>query len=74
MNGFVVANSVAGALKEAPHRAGAASSLVGAMQYGSGVASAAMVGWCADGTPRTMGWLMGALGIGSLVTSLLLGR
>lgn len=71
MNGFIVANSVAGALASFPHKAGAASSLVGAMHYGSGILSAAMVGWFADGTPWTMAWIMGVCGIGSLVTSLI---
>jgi DHA1 family bicyclomycin/chloramphenicol resistance-like MFS transporter len=70
MNGFIVANSVAGALAAFPHRAGTASSLVGAMHYGSGILSAALVGWCADGTPWTMGWIMGAGGVGCLLTAL----
>ncbi|WP_044236417.1 multidrug effflux MFS transporter [Chondromyces apiculatus] len=68
------ANAVAGVLAEAPGRAGAASSLVGAMQYGSGVASAALVGWLADGTPRPMSWLMGASGVAALATALLVKR
>jgi DHA1 family bicyclomycin/chloramphenicol resistance-like MFS transporter len=70
MNGFIVANSVAGALADFPQRAGAASSLVGAMHYGSGILSAAMVGWFADGTPWTMAWIMGLGGVGSLATAL----
>ena len=57
MNGFIVANAVAGALAAAQHNAGACSSLVGAMQYGSGILSASLVGWLADGTP----WPMGAI-------------
>lgn len=69
MNGLVVANSVTRALAEAPGRAGAASSLVGAMQFGSGVASAALVGRLADGTPWPMAWLMGAAGLASLATA-----
>ncbi len=71
MNGLIVANSVAGALAAFPHKAGSASSVVGAMHYGSGILSAAMVGWFSDGTPWTMAWIMGAAGVGSLVTSLL---
>ncbi len=71
MNGLIVANSVAGALAAFPHKAGSASSVVGAMHYGSGILSAAMVGWFSDGTPWTMAWIMAAAGIGSLVTSLL---
>lgn len=70
MNGFIVANSVAGALAAFPHKAGSASSLLGAMHYGSGILSAALVGWCADGTPWTMAWIMGVSGVGSLVTSI----
>ncbi len=69
VSGFIVANSVASALAAFPKRAGAASSLVGAMHYGSGVLSAAMLGWFADGTPWPMGWIVGAAGIGCLVTA-----
>ena len=65
MLGFIVANSVAGALVAFPHKAGAASALVGAMQYGTGVVTAAMVGWFADGTPWTMGWIIGLGGVGT---------
>lgn len=71
VSGFIVANSVASALASFPKQAGAASSLVGAMHYGSGVLSAAMLGWFADGTPWPMGWIVGAAGIGCLFTALL---
>ncbi|HUD32095.1 MAG TPA: Bcr/CflA family multidrug efflux MFS transporter [Variovorax sp.] len=74
MNGFIVANSVAGALAAFPQQAGAASALLGAMHYGSGILSAAMVGWFADGTPWTMGWIMGSCGVGSLAASLIAQR
>lgn len=74
MAGFVVANSVAGALAAFPHKAGAASALVGAMHYGTGVLSAAMIGWFADGTPWTMGWIIGLGCIGTLATAMLLVR
>ncbi|MFH0022942.1 Bcr/CflA family multidrug efflux MFS transporter [Pseudomonas fluorescens] len=69
MNGFIVANSVAGALASFPRSAGATSSLIGAMHYGSGIFSAALVGWCSDGTPWTMAWVMGGAGLASLLTS-----
>lgn len=72
MLGFVVANSVAGALAAFPHKAGAASALVGAMHYGSGIVTAALVGWFADGTPWTMGWIIGVCGVGTLCSSALL--
>jgi DHA1 family bicyclomycin/chloramphenicol resistance-like MFS transporter len=71
MNGFIVANSVAGALAAFPQQAGAASSMLGAMHYGSGILSAAMVGWFSDGTPWTMAWVMGLAGIGSVATSMI---
>ncbi|WP_081015001.1 Bcr/CflA family multidrug efflux MFS transporter [Pseudomonas fluorescens] len=71
MNGFIVANSVAGALAHFPQRAGSASSLLGAMHYGSGILSAALVSWLSDGTPRGMALVMGLAGVGSLATVLL---
>ncbi|WP_226034277.1 Bcr/CflA family multidrug efflux MFS transporter [Aquitalea palustris] len=71
MNGFIVANSVAGALEHLPHKAGTASSLLGAMHYGSGILSAALVGWFADGTPWAMAWLMGLCGLASLLVAIL---
>lgn len=71
MNGLIVANSVAGALSSFPHKAGAASSLLGAMHYGSGILTAAMVGWFSDGTPWTMAWIMGLAAVASLATSMI---
>ena len=38
------------------------------------VLSAAMLGWFADGTSWTMGWIVGAGGVGSLATAVLLVR
>ncbi|WP_459614449.1 Bcr/CflA family multidrug efflux MFS transporter [Bordetella sp. 2513F-2] len=70
MNGFIVANSVAGALSSFPQQAGSASALVGATHFGCGVLSAAMVGWFADGTPWTMGWIMAACAGGCLLSML----
>jgi DHA1 family bicyclomycin/chloramphenicol resistance-like MFS transporter len=69
MNGPIVANSVAGALSAFPDKAGAASSLLGAMHYGSGIASAAMVGWFADGSPWTMSRIMCLAGLGCVAFS-----
>ena len=78
--GFVVANSITGALADfqadfAAHcvadRVGAVSALVGAIQYGSGILSSALVGSFADGTPRPMGWVIALAGIGSLLCALL---
>jgi MFS transporter, DHA1 family, multidrug resistance protein len=74
MSGLIVANSVAGALAAFPHKAGAASALVGAMHYGMGVLGAALIGWFADGTPWTMGWIIGLGGVGTFVVAMLLVR
>ncbi|MBN5019676.1 MULTISPECIES: multidrug effflux MFS transporter [Stenotrophomonas] len=65
MNGLIVANSVACALADHPQRAGATSSLLGALHYGSGIFSAALVGWFSDGTPAAMAIIMGAAAVGS---------
>ena len=74
MLGFIVANSVAGALAAFPHKAGAASALVGAMHYGTGILTAAMVGWFANGTPWAMGCVIGICAVGTLVSNLVLVR
>ena len=70
--GFVVANSIAGALTGYPDQAGAVSALVGAIQYGSGILGSAMVGIFADGTPWPMGWVIALCGLGSLASMRLL--
>ncbi|KPC55400.1 Bcr/CflA family multidrug efflux MFS transporter [Amantichitinum ursilacus] len=70
-SGFIVANSVASALSFFPRQAGAASSLLGAVHYGSGVLTAALLGWLADGTPWPMGLIVGVAGIACLAIALL---
>jgi DHA1 family bicyclomycin/chloramphenicol resistance-like MFS transporter len=74
MNGLIVANSVAGAMSAFPHKAGSASSLLGAMHYGSGILSAALLGWFSDGTPWAMAWIMGVTGLGCLTISVIATR
>lgn len=71
VTGFVVANSIAGAMADFPEQAGAVSALVGALQYGAGIASSGLVGGFADGTPWPMGWVIAMTGIGSLLCALL---
>lgn len=66
--GFIVANSITGALADFPQQAGAVSALVGALQYGSGIVSSALVGAFSDGTPWAMGWVIALCGIGSLLS------
>lgn len=65
--GLIAANSVAGALDEFSAQAGAVSALIGAIQYGSGIAGSGLVGLFADGTPRPMGWIIALAGAGSLL-------
>ena len=72
--GFIVANSIAGALARRPDRAGAVSALVGAAQYGAGIASSALVGAFADGTPWPMGWVIAVTGVGSALSGWALSR
>jgi DHA1 family bicyclomycin/chloramphenicol resistance-like MFS transporter len=71
MAGLVVANSIADAMTACPTRAGAASALVGSIQYGSGIFRSALIGALADGTPWPLGAavalfspMCGGLGLG----------
>jgi len=63
--GFIVANSIAGALTKFPHRAGSVSALIGAAQYGTGIAGSALVACFADGTPWPMGAIIGIFAVAS---------
>ena len=65
--GFVVANSITGALADYPERAGAVSALIGAIQYGSGIIGSGLVGIFANGTPIPMGCVIAIAGVGSLL-------
>ncbi|KAA0890546.1 Bcr/CflA family efflux MFS transporter [Oryzomonas rubra] len=70
--GFIVANSITGALNNFPERAGAVSALIGAIQYGSGIIGSGLVGIFANGTPWPMGWVIALCGVGSLLSMWLL--
>ncbi len=72
--GFIIANSIAGALAGFPGRAGAVSALVGAIHYGSGIFGSALVGAFSDGTPWPMGWVIAVAGVGIFLCTGLLGR
>ena len=58
MNGIVAATATAAALEEVPHIAGAASALIGSLQYGSGIISSLLLAVYSQGTPWTMAWVM----------------
>ena len=63
--GFIIANSIAGAMERYPDRAGAVSALVGGVHYGSGILTAGLVGAFANGTPGPMGLIVAAGGLGA---------
>lgn len=69
-SGFIVANSITGALADFPHRAGAVSALVGAIHYGAGIFGSALVGLLADGSPWPMGAIIAVCGLGSVACAL----
>lgn len=74
MLGLVVANSMAGAMAAFPHKAGTASALTGATQFGLAALGSAAVGWLSDGTPWSMALVIGFCGVASLATNLLMVR
>lgn len=74
MNGLILANGVAGALASVSERVGAASAVVGAIQYGSGMVGSAAVALLANGTPVPMGSVMALAGIGCLANVLVASR
>ncbi|MFJ3486479.1 multidrug effflux MFS transporter [Pseudomonas sp. NPDC090202] len=65
--GFIVANSIVGAMGAFPEIAGATSALVGSLQYGTGILGSGLVGAFADGTPRPMAAVILLFGIASLL-------
>ena len=75
VSGFIVANAIAGALALFPERSGSVSALVGSIQYGGGIVGSALVGACADGTPRPMGFIIAACAVVCLLaTSLVIAK
>ncbi len=54
MNGIISATSTAAALDDVPEMAGAASALLGSLQYGSGILSSILLAVFSDGTPWAM--------------------
>lgn len=70
MNGIIAATSTAAALDEVPHIAGAASALIGALQYGSGIISSLLLAFFRDGTPWTMPWIIALFTLASFLVVL----
>ena len=70
--GFIIANSIVGALADFPQRAGAVSALIGAIHYGSGIISSALLSAFADNTPWPLGWVIAIMGVGSLISTRLI--
>jgi DHA1 family bicyclomycin/chloramphenicol resistance-like MFS transporter len=64
VTGVIGANAVTGVLAEHPDRAGAASAMFGAIQYGGGILGSAVVGWLSDGTAAPMGTVVAIGGLG----------
>ncbi|HXE17771.1 MAG TPA: Bcr/CflA family multidrug efflux MFS transporter [Stellaceae bacterium] len=71
---MIGANAISGALALFPHRAGAASALAGALQFGMGALAGAVVGWLADGTPGPMCMTMAGAAALALLLNLALVR
>ena len=69
---MVASNAISGALSVFQHRAGAAAALAGALQFGGGAITSAVVGRLADGTPRPMSALICAGVLISLLANLVL--
>jgi DHA1 family bicyclomycin/chloramphenicol resistance-like MFS transporter len=64
--GFVFPNVIATALASQGENAGAASALLGALQFGGGAAVGALLGALGDGTAVPMAGLIAACGVSAL--------
>ena len=68
MNGIIAATATASALEDVPEMAGAASALLGSLQYGSGIISSLLLTLFSDGTPWAMCWIIAAFTTASALT------
>ena len=71
---FITTGTTAGAMSPFPHMAGAASSLLGFIQFLGAAAATAVVGLLNDGTPMPMAAAIGICMTGSLIAFLVLVR
>ena len=74
MNGIIAATATASALDGVPEMAGAASALLGSLQYGSGILSSLLLAIFSDGTPWTMSWIIAVFTTASALVLYLLPR
>lgn len=68
--GFMAPNTAAAAMSMHGRIAGAASAVLGILQYGIGALAAALVGVFADGSARPMGLVIAACGLAALALQL----
>ncbi|SFI66195.1 Bcr/CflA family multidrug efflux MFS transporter [Planctomicrobium piriforme] len=68
--GFIFPNATAAVMAPFPNQAGAASALLGMLQFAVGAGTGAVVGIFADGTPLPMAWTMAACATLSLLVAL----
>ncbi|MBT0719909.1 Bcr/CflA family multidrug efflux MFS transporter [Rosenbergiella collisarenosi] len=71
MNGVIASVTTAAALDSVPRMTGAASALIGSLQYGSGILSSALLAIFNSGTPLTMALMMASFTLTSFVMSFL---
>lgn len=69
MNGIVASVTTAAALDTVPQVTGAASALIGSLQYGSGILSSALLAVFNSGTPLTMTLMMAGFTLASFMMS-----
>src|SRR4051812_29958056 len=67
--GLILPNAAAAAMAPFPHQAGAASALLGMLQFAVGAATGAIVGVFHDGTPLPMALTIAACGAASLAVT-----
>lgn len=69
MNGVIASVTTAAALDTVPQVTGAASALIGSLQYGSGILSSALLAVFNSGTPLTMTLMMAGFTLASFMMS-----
>ena len=75
MNGIIAATATAAALDGVPrHLAGAATALIGSLQYGSGIGPTLLLAMLDDGTPRSFITVMATFAIAAALMAAYLAR